>query len=85
MYYTYGTDIQMTSEPDKKQTITITGHDMVPCPQYRQCHLPNGTHTTGYESSYKQTKVRFSVQYITVSRSRSEKEHVNYYLIPDNF
>jgi hypothetical protein len=28
MHYTYGTDIQMTSEVDGEQTITMTGYDV---------------------------------------------------------
>jgi hypothetical protein len=28
MHYTYGTDIQMTSEVDDEQTITMTGYDV---------------------------------------------------------
>ena len=64
MYYTYGTDIQMTSEGDKKQTITITGLCYGPLPAAQAISSTKWDAHQGLRKRL-QTKRRYNSRYNT--------------------
>ena len=84
MHYTYGTDIQMTSEVDDEQTITMTGYD-VDFPLFDTGNIIHrmgrGPREDGGQLQTIEVTIRGGTIYLP--RSASEENIWTNYSIPD--